>query len=149
MASVSDILFQEKIGLSKMLFVIDEVKYREDIIFVAGKTSAGTVKGIWKYSEAPVAGEYYHIELEINYPVESDVSYKNKKKAAPSVCVDNDTVIFKGICEDMDDEVYYLRFGADWLEMIDIDVFASKKRIGEYISFSASVYDITIYPYTL
>ena len=92
----------EKIGLSKMLFVIDEVKYREDIIFVAGKTSAGTVKGIWKYSEAPAVGRGYHIELQINYPVDAEVSYKNKKKAAPSVCVDNDTVIFKGICEDMD-----------------------------------------------
>lgn len=147
MVFVSDMLFQEKIGLSKMLFVIDEVKYCEDIIFVAGKTSAGTVKGIWKYSEEPVAGEYYHIELEINYPLEAGVSYK--EKAVPSVYADNDTVIFKGICEDMDDEVYYLRFGADWLEMIDIGVFASKKQIGEYISFSASVYDITMYPYTL
>lgn len=149
MAFVSDISLQEEVGLSRMLFVIDEVKYQGDMVLVSGKTSVGTAAGIWKYSEAPAVGRDYHIELQINYPVEADVSYKNKKKAAPSIYVDNDTVIFKGVCEDMDDEVYYLRFDIDWLEMIDIDVFAYGKQIGEYVSFSAKVSDIVIYPYTL
>lgn len=130
-----------------MRFTIDKIEQQKNMILVTGRTSVGTIAGIWKYAEPPVIGNDYHIELGILYPCEIDISQKSRHVSL--VYVDNDNVIFKGICEDIDEDVYYLRFDIDWLEMIEIDSIATKKKIGDYISFSASIYGVTIYPYTL
>lgn len=114
---------------------------------VTGASSMGMMKGIWKGRETPAAGKEYHIELSIDNPEEADIPRKGKQ--SPFVCLHNDIVTFQGICEGMDDEVYYLRFDIDWMEMLDIHVTAFKKKKGEYISFSAGVYGIGIYPYTI
>ena len=127
-----------------MQLVIDEVEYKDPILIVIGKTPAGTVKGIWKDKKVPVIGEGYHVELSIDKPKEIKSVNPNSYS---SVFVDNNNVIFIGLCEDMDDEVYYLRFGLDWLEMLDIDVIIDRKKKGDYISFSVNWRDIVIYPY--
>ncbi|PNV62799.1 hypothetical protein C0033_07185 [Clostridium sp. chh4-2] len=57
--------------------------------------------------------------------------------------------VFVGICEERDNQVYYVRFDTDWLDMLDIDVIASEKKKGDYISFSANWHDIGIYSYDL
>ena len=58
-------------------------------------------------------------------------------------------VIFKGICEDIDEEVYFVRFDVDWLEMIEIKEIGSNYKKGDVMAFSASYYGVEIYPYTL
>ena len=58
-------------------------------------------------------------------------------------------VVFKGICEDCDDEVYYIRLMIDWLEMLDIEDFNFKINIGDTVLFQAIFENIGIYPYEL
>ena len=88
-----------------------------------------------------------HVELAIYLPEELDIH--QDKKFCPSVCYSDQTVVFKGICEDVDDEVYFVRFDIDWLEMISIQEFSTKKKAGDFMAFSADYYGIEIYPYTL
>lgn len=126
-----------------MQFVIDELEYQETILIVTGKTSIGTMKGIWKDIREPVVGTVYHIELSIGNPKEVKVCYEN---GVPSVYLDNENVVFIGLCEDSDNEVYYLRFAADWLDMLDNSGIAPRKK-GDYIAFSANWHDVEMYPY--
>ncbi len=130
-----------------MRFIIEEVEYQEKLIVVTGNTAVGTIKGIWKYEQEPVVGGRYHVELSIYCPSKCD--RKQDKKLYPSVCLSDDMVIFKGICEDIDEEVYFVRFDGDWLEMIEIQEIDSKYKRGDVVAFSASYYGVEIYPYTL
>ncbi len=129
-----------------MLFFVDKLEYRETFIIVTGRTSIGTIKGIWKHIKEPVVEKSYCIELSICNPKEVKAS---KENCFFSVYLDNEDVIFTGLCEDIDDEVYYLRFAADWLDMLDIEAIIPRKNKGDYISFSANWHDIGIYPYDL
>lgn len=129
-----------------MRFVIDKIECQETLTIVVGKTAIGTIKGIWKDTETPVIGKNYHIELTITSPNEINIS---ERELCLSVYLDNESVIFIGVCDDSDDEVYYLHLDIDWIEMLDIDVITSRKRKGDYISFSANFYNIEIYPYSL
>ncbi|MCM1057160.1 MAG: hypothetical protein NC517_06085 [Firmicutes bacterium] len=130
-----------------MRFVIDKAERQNDMTLVTGKTSVGTIKGIWKYRELPVINDSYHIELKIDHPCERRIP--QGAQAIPYVCLEKEQVIFQGVCEDIDEEVYYIRLDTDWLEMLEINTVDSNKKIGDLISFSASVYGIGIFPYTL
>lgn len=130
-----------------MRFEIDEIEYQTYLTIVSGNTSIGTIKGIWKSAEIPVIGGKYHIELSICRLEEMNIH--SDKKHCPSVCYSDQTVVFKGICEDVDDDVYFVRFDIDWLEMISVQEFAVKKKKGDFMAFSADYYGIEIYPYTL
>lgn len=130
-----------------MRFVIEEAEYQEKLIIVTGNTTVGMIKGIWKYKQEPVVGESYHVELSIYCPSECDI--KQDKKLYPSVCLSDDMVIFKGVCEDIDEEVYFVRFDVDWLEMIEMKEIGSNYKKGDVMAFSASYYGVEIYPYTL
>lgn len=72
-----------------------------------------------------------------------------QKGDALPVHFDGQNVLFHGICEDIDETVYYVRFDLDWLEMIEINELAVLYTKGECMSFSASYYFIEIYPYTI
>ena len=134
-----------KVG--KMRLIIDEIRYEGNKIVVKGKTAIGEMKGVWKYTEPPVLGKGYHVELNINAPSEAELS--SKMDTFPSVSINNEFVVFKGVCEGLDHEVYDLRFDVDWIEMLDIDVIAVKKQRGDCISFIADYCSVEIYPYTL
>ncbi len=128
-----------------MQFIIEELEYQEALLIVTGITSVGTLKGIWKDIREPLIGATYHIELSIGNSKEVKVCREN---SVPSVHLDNENIVFVGLCEDSDQEVYYLRFAIDWLDMLDIDAITFAKA-GDYISFSANWHDIEIYPYEL
>ncbi len=130
-----------------MRFVVDKVEQQGYMTLVTGETSVGVIQGIWKYREPPIVGNNYHIELSIDCPCEIAVPKKTGRTSYVNLHCDK--VIFNGICEDIDEDVYYLRFDIDWLEMLDIQYIASKKKMGDFISFSASIYGIGIYPYTI
>lgn len=128
-----------------MQFIIEELEYQEALLIVTGKTSVGTLKGIWKDIREPLIGTIYHIELSISNPKEVKVCCEN---SVPTVYLDNENIVFVGLCEDSDNEVYYLRFAIDWLDMLDIDAITFVKE-GDYISFSTNWHNIGIYPYDL
>ena len=128
-----------------MQLVIDELEYQETLLIVTGKTSIGTVKGVWNDKKEPIVGTTYHVELSIGNPEEVRIFCEN---FVPTVYLNNEDVVFTGFWEDSDDEVCYLRFAVDWLEMLDIDTVTPRKK-GDLISFSANWHDIEIYPYDL
>jgi len=133
-----------------MRFVIDEIEVQMCVTYVTGRTAVGTIKGIWHGAEAPAAGQCCHAELSIHEPVDVELlDTKRFEKQCPLVYLDGHDVVFVGICEDMDEAVYYVRFDLDWLEMIEIKELAVLYQKGEYMSFSARYYFIEIYPYTL
>ena len=130
-----------------MQLVVDRIEYQGSWAIITGNTTIGTSKGIWNHEEPPAIGERYYVELSIDHAGELDGPQKDD--LFPSVHLSKDAVIFNGICEGMDDEVYYIRFNMEWLEMLDRDVITHKKEEGESVSFSAGIYDIQIYPYTI
>lgn len=131
-----------------MRFLIYEINHQTDSIIVSGVTVVGTLKGIWDAREFPVIDTAYHVELIIDNLTE--LSADQSALSGPMVSAKNgDVVTFHGICEDVDEDVCFVRFDVDWLEMIDISKLASSKIKGDCISFSADCHDITIYPYTL
>lgn len=126
-----------------MRFVIDKIEYQETLTIVVGKTGVGTIKGIWTDPETPVIGKTYDIELIITSPNEINIS---ERKLCLSVYLDNENVIFIGRCYDSDDKAYYVLFDIGWMETLDIDIITSRKKKGDYISFSANFHNIKIYP---
>lgn len=130
-----------------MRLLIYEINRQADLIVISGVTGLGTIKGIWENKEAPVIDTVYHVELSIDHLTE--LSSEQSAPPAPVVSTEGDVVTFRGICEAMDEDVYFVRFDIDWLEMIDISELASPKKKGDFISFSANCSDIGIYPYTL
>ena len=129
-----------------MRLTIDTIEQREHATLVMGRTSVGTIGGIWKGAEPPVTGSYYQVELRVEGPCEVSDSWETQ--GAPQVRVCGGLVIFTGICEDADEDVYYLRFDPGWLEMLETSCIVARKRAGDSVSFSASIYAIGIYPYT-
>ena len=131
-----------------MRILIYEINYQADRIAVSGITAVGTVRGIQMGKEAPVIDTTYHVEFSIDSPTE--LSVEQSTFSDPMVSEKNgDIVTFHGICEEVDEDIYFVRFDVDWLEMIDISKLTSTKIKGDCISFSADCHDITIYPYTL
>lgn len=129
-----------------MRFVVERCQQNGNNLVVTGTTAIGTLKGIWNSDQEPVPGQTYHVELQIEHPSEIPQS---AALSCPWVGLVSDTVLFAGLCEDRDSEVYYLRFDADWLEMLETEVLTTPKKIGDTISFSADWHNITLYPYSL
>lgn len=57
-----------------------------------------------------------------------------------------DTIWFYGVI-DIDEEVYYVRFADDWLDMVEIGDSSSEIHEKDYVSFSVKYENIGIYPY--
>lgn len=128
-----------------MRFIVEKVCRQGDRIMVSGRTPVGPLQGIWQNREPPVVRSSCHVELTIDAFREAAAP----RGRAPATALAGDTVVFHGLCEEVDEALCCLRFAADWLEMIDISAISAPKRAGDLISFSAPVDGIKIYPYTL
>lgn len=126
-----------------MQLVVDRSEFQKTLLIVTGKTSIGTVKGVWNNKQEPIVGTAYHVELSIGNLEEVKIFCEN---IVPTVYLEHENVVFTGFCEDRDDEVCYLRLAVDWLEMLDINTVAPCKK-GNCISFSVNWHNIEIYPY--
>lgn len=113
---------------------------------VEGITNIGTIKGIWKDKNAPVLGNIYFVELNIGELHKNHVSIISDRIEQSRVYLKDEIVFFIGWCEDIDD-VYFIRFTYDWIEMIEIvdNDIAIKKDDG--ILFRQKYDLIWIYPY--
>lgn len=129
-----------------MRMVITNIECENNRIYVIGNTNIGSIKGEWCYKEIPILGETYFFELNIGELDKNAISVVYNEQFYSSVNFSDNQVQFKGICEEID-EVYVIRFSADWIEMISIknDDFSIKK--GDAISFLISYDCIGIYPY--
>lgn len=130
-----------------MVFRIDEIAYEYDqIIVVTGKTQVGEIKGVWKYREKPVKNQRYFVELA--YDIFEKKISKSLDKIL-SVSMNEYVNIFYGEIDGMDEEVFYIRFADDWLDMMDIREDESSELIsGDYVTYSVKYQNTEIYPYT-
>ncbi|MDE5557977.1 MAG: hypothetical protein K2J32_09885 [Ruminococcus sp.] len=128
-----------------MLLILTDIITENNITFVSGNTHIGSIKGIWKSSVTPVIMQHYNIEIDFGVIDRNSIIINKEATDVNSEIID-DRVVFTGLCEDID-EIYYIRFSFDGLEMLDIknDDFTIRK--GDFITFSIQFSEIGIYPY--
>ena len=127
---------------------IENIKYVNDKIIVTCNLEIGQIRGVWRGKTPPVLNCISYIELDIkNVNSNIEKSMYSKMYNTTNVCCIFSEVYFKGICEDCDGEVYYMRFMVDWLEMLDIEDFNYAINVGDTVIFRANIDDIGIYPY--
>ncbi|MBR1823100.1 MAG: hypothetical protein IJ779_02570 [Ruminococcus sp.] len=126
-----------------MLFTVITIENENDTTFVTGSTGVGYIKGVWRAEEAPVNGKRYQIELDFPAVDKSAVSVTTADRSARIL---GDKTCFTGICEEID-EVCYIRFAVDSLEMLDITDIDETIKKGDNLSFALPFEEIGIYPY--
>ncbi|MEE5992026.1 MAG: hypothetical protein V3G42_02155 [Oscillospiraceae bacterium] len=126
-----------------MLFKVTNIE--NSTPFVTGCTSCGILKGIWKDDTPPVLGKSYQIELSFQIMDRKQVTVNHSKTDA-KIKIAGNQVIFTGICESID-EIYFIRFSFDGLEMLEIENDDFTIQEGDWISFSQQFHEIGIYPY--
>ena len=133
-----------------MRAIIETVEHADGKIIVTCNVKIGQIRGVWRGKTPPVVNDIVQIELYIK----KVCPYKVKEASSEMYdetyvyCTINE-IVFKGICEDYDGEVYYIRFMVDWLEMLDIEDFNYKISIGDTVLFQANIENIDIYPYEI
>lgn len=136
-----------------MKIQIKSIQKTENGLMVECLTIIGIVKGIWKGSEEIVIGNNYHVELSIHHPDNlqdiTDRPYNEYPEERIRVFTDKNTVTFCGIIELKDEDVYYIRYASDWLDMIEIPENAPQIPVDHYIEFCVDAENILIYPYEM
>ena len=121
-----------------MLFTVQKTDNTGDVVFVTGETRCGVIKGIWKSETLrPVIGKSYNIELTLGLGTGA-VDRRDVKTASgqakTSISVSDGKVLFTGICEAVED-IYFIRFSDDGLEMLDIENDDHTIKAGDHITF--------------
>ena len=133
--------------MAGLLFTVTRREKENDLIIVYGKTCIGKLKGIWKGRDMPEVMSY-HIELSFGDIERKEVTINDTVENA-DMKIECDKVIFTAECEDIDDDVYYMRFSYDGLEMLCIENDDHTIKKGDIVSFSILFREIGIYPYTI
>lgn len=129
-----------------MRLIISDIQYDDDSIIIYGITNIGIVKGIWKSKERPILCKHYSVEMDYR-EFERQISIEQSQNVYTEICQIDNTVHFCGKCEDMDEDVYYIRFAVDWLDMVEIPEGEVELKQGDFVSFSVKFDSIWIYPY--
>ena len=133
-----------------MRTVIGNIECVNDKMIVTCNVEIGQIRGVWMGKTPPVVNGICQIELDIKEVSSNKVKVLHSEMhEVTKVCCSLNEVVFKGICEDQDSEVYYIRFMKDWLEMLDIEDFNSTINIGDTVLFQANIENIGIHPYEL
>lgn len=127
-----------------MKFGADKIEYENDKIIVTGTTEIGKLKGVWKYREQPVVKYTYFIELSYE-KFEKKISQSPVHNFGTFIC--DDMVVFNCQVEDIDEDIYYVRFATDWLDMVERESNCVQLDKGSFASFTVRYEDIWIYPY--
>lgn len=130
-----------------MRVVITKVEQKDNDVIVNVNTDIGEIKGIWTSKAIPNKGDVCYIEF--NFVDYSQYITRLYNSSPAKVTTWEDEICFIGYCEDMDEDIYYIRFGSDWLEMIEIPENDVKIEKGDCVTFSVKCEDIQIYPYSL
>lgn len=126
-----------------MKLTVSSVLKCNSLTIIEAVTSLGKIKGVWKGKELPVVNNSYFFELDL--PMIEKKKIKIIDFNTYSVEVSEDDVLFFGRIEDRDD-VYYIRFSLDWLEMIELE--STSLNIGDFVSFAVDYKNVNIYPYS-
>lgn len=126
-----------------MLFTVITIENDNNKTLVTGSTTVGYIKGVWRAEEAPENGKKYQVELHFPPVKRSDVTVNSGETCARVI---SEKTFFSGVCEDID-EVCYIRFSVDGLEMLDVTDIDDSINKGDSVSFAFPFEDIGIYPY--
>lgn len=136
-----------------MKLQIKSIRQSDKGILAECLTNIGILKGIWKGNEEIVIGNTYNVELDIikyyNLKDVSNRSYNEYPEERICVFTDNNKVTFCGIVESKDEDVYYIRYASDWIDMIEIPENSPQIPVDHYIEFCADADNILIYPYEI
>lgn len=127
-----------------MRLEVTKIEYEKDMIIITGATEIGTVKGVWKYREQPVADKGYFVELSY---MKFEKKFAQSSTHILNTLMCEDVITFNGRVEDIDEDVYYIRFATDWLDMVEISDSCGRINKGDFASFSVRYDQIWIYPY--
>ena len=83
---------------------------------------------------------------EINIPMLTYTQVAVADGFTPSVSINGGAVSFVGRCESIDD-IYVIRFAADWLTMVEIEGADGMINEGDMIAFSVDGRQIEIFSY--
>ena len=86
-----------------MRIIISTISCEKNIITVNADIEIGEIKGIWKSNVKPIKGDEYFVELTIN-DFNQEISYLTGEDISTKVILKDDTVLFIGVCEDIDEE---------------------------------------------
>ena len=129
-----------------MRLIVSSIQSDNEKTVIYGITEIGIIKGIWKYGESPVLLNVYSVELSFE-GFDKQIAIEHQEEIFVEIWSIDNTVHFHGICEDIDEDVYYIRFQDDWLDMVEIPENTAKINKGDHVSFSAKYWDVWIYPY--
>lgn len=130
-----------------MKLILKNIELFDNKILVDGVTEIGHLKGIWKNDSFPIVNKAYSVELMITDYCKK-ISKIHSEYSGMKVDFENSIIRFEGYCEDIDEEVYYIRLNTDWLEMVEIDNDYAEIKKGDFVSFSAQSDCILIFPYS-
>ena len=112
----------------------------------------GFVHNFFTHSKTLI-GNTYNVELDIikyyNLKDVSNRSYNEYPEERICVFTDNNKVTFCGIVKSKDEDVYYIRYASDWIDMIEIPENSPQIPVDHYIEFCADADNILIYPYEM
>ena len=124
---------------------------KKDLTVVGCETDIGICHGVWRSRKIKaVPDKTYAAEFTL-----ADISCEDVTKCgddctdSAGVYMSDDTVCFRGVCEDYDGEVYYIRFADDWLQMLYIEEDEQHFRPGDMLFFRLRYDRVEIYPYEL
>ena len=129
-----------------MQMIVRDISEHDGLTIVTAENELGKFRGIWRYREAPVRDGTYSVELTFCGGKALDGSRVTVTEAeGAEISCEGGLNTFTAECEDIDD-IYYLRFAPDALEMLDIEN-APDIRQGDFIRFSLPYEMVGIYPY--
>lgn len=132
-----------------MKISIDYAESIGDNIIAVCNSNIGTIRGIWCGKNLPSAKSVHYVEFSFDDIDCGNVKVLHGNAVDVSVSLKNNTVLFKGICEDYDGEVHFIRFADDWLQMIYIDGNNQIADVGDNVAFLLDYRQIRIYPYDI
>lgn len=127
-----------------MLMRILDCQWSDGRFLVRAANDIGEFMGIWCSDELPSVG--VNVFAEINIPLLTHAQVAIVDNFASSVSINGSTVSFVGRCDSIDD-IYVIRFAADWLTMVEIEAADSMISEGNMIAFSVDGRQIEIFPY--
>ena len=130
-----------------MRLIVSSIQNDNENTVIYGITEIGIIKGIWKYEESPVLLNAYSVELSFE-KFDKQIVIEHQEEIYAEIWGIDDTVHFHGICEDIDEDVYYIRFADDWLDMVEIPGDTPEINKGDHVYFSAKYRNVHIYPYS-
>lgn len=127
-----------------MLLKILDCQRTNGRFFVRAANEIGEFMGIWCSDQLPLVGA--DVFAEINIPMLTYAQITVVDNFTPSVSINGGAVSFVGRCEAIDD-IYVIRFAADWLTMVEIEGADGMINEGDMIAFSVDGRQIEIFPY--